>query len=121
MDFLVLAETAAPSLDVLLSYGPLGVFTAVVLYFVIRWGDKAATGHMELVRVSTEAQARNAVSLEGISEAIRSLNALANTHESQAEKAVRIASHVARGHVAEAANPEAKRHFERAVEESGNN
>lgn len=114
------ADAAPPGLDSLLSYGPLGVFTLVILYFVIRWGDKVASGHIELVKVCGETQTRNASSLESISEAVKSLGTIAASHDDRCEKTLKITSLMAKGHSLDATSPDAKRWFERAIEESQN-
>lgn len=116
----LLAEAVAPNLDALLSYGPLGVFTLVILYFVIRWGDKVAAGHVELVKVCGETEARNASSLESISDAVKSLGTISASHDDRCEKTLKIASMLAKGHSVDSGTAEAKRWFDRAVEESQN-
>lgn len=116
---LLLAEgDVHTGIDTLFAYGPLGVFAAVILYFVVRWGDKIASGHVELVRVCGETQARNASSLEGIRQAVDSFMVSAGVQGTAGKKTHVIIAHLARGHVAEAASPESKKHFERAVEEA---
>ncbi len=121
MGLTILADAVAPSFDtVLLAYGPLGVFALVVLYFIIRWGDRIASGHIELVKVCGTTQVSIAGSLERIVEATDSFSASAMSQRDECKKTQRIASHVAKGLGVEAGSPEAKRHFDRAVEEAGN-
>lgn len=122
MNPILIADSATiPGVDtVLLTYGPLGVFALVVLYFVVRWGDKIASGHVELVRVCGTTQTSIASSLERIGEATDSFLASSNSQRDECKKTQVIAGHIARGHLAEATNAESKRHYERAVDEAGN-
>lgn len=121
MDLHLLAQTTAPAPSfetVLLAYGPLGVFALVVLYFVIRWGDKTASGHVTLVKVCSDTQLRMADSVEAIQKAVESFTDTAVSGRNHSQKAHEVIVHIAKGHLAESSSPEAKRHFERAIEAS---
>jgi hypothetical protein len=50
--------TAADWERMLMGYGPLGVFTLVILYFVIVYGRRAAEGHISLVTTLRKATIR---------------------------------------------------------------
>jgi hypothetical protein len=67
----LLAQTPTPGLDwerLLLGYGPLGLIAAGVAYFVVRYGNRAAEGHIALLDTVKTSVVRHDEALDKLTE-----------------------------------------------------
>lgn len=64
----MLPEVATPDLSFLLTYGPLGIFAAVALYFALRYGPRLFEAHINHVKTTTDTQERLTTAFETLTE-----------------------------------------------------